>query len=77
MLAEIIYYHAIVEIRMNVLYMDKMFYKYVAWTSINPDKTYLGTAEGNFKKRYDNHTKLIRHKRYISDTTLSSKRKKK
>ena len=24
---------------------------------MNPDKTYLGMAEGDFKKRYNNHTK--------------------
>ena len=32
-------------------------YKYIASTSINPDKTYIGTAEGDFKKRYNNHKK--------------------
>ena len=26
-------------------------YKCIASTSMNPDKTYLGTAEGDFKKR--------------------------
>ena len=30
-------------------------YKCIASTSTNPDKTYLGTAEGDFKKR-NNHT---------------------
>ena len=32
-------------------------YKCIASTSINPDKTFLRTAEGDFKKRYNNHTK--------------------
>ena len=40
-------------------------------TYINPDETYLGTAEGDFKKRYNNHTKSFRHKRYSKETTLS------
>ena len=38
---------------------------------MNPDKTYLGTAEGDFKKRYNNHTKSFRHKQYSRETTLS------
>ena len=46
-------------------------YKCIASTSMNPDKTYLGTAEGDFKKRYNNHTKSFRHKRYSKETTLS------
>ena len=29
----------------------------------NPDKTYVGTAPGHFKKRHNNHTKSFRHKR--------------
>ena len=39
-------------------------YKCITSTSINPDKTYLGIAEGDFKKRCNNHTKSFRHKRY-------------
>ena len=35
---------------------------------MNPEETYLGTAEGDFKKRYNNHTNLFRHSK---DTTLS------
>ena len=46
-------------------------YKCIASTSMNPDKTYLGTAECDFKKRYNNHTNSFRHKRYSKDTTLS------
>ena len=40
-------------------------------TSMNPDKTYLGTAEGDFKKRYNNHTNSFRHNRYSKNTILS------
>ena len=46
-------------------------YKCIASTSINPDKTYLGTAEGDSKKRYNNHTKSFSHRRYSKETTLS------
>ena len=40
-------------------------------TSVNPDKVYLGTAEGDFKKCYHNHTKSFRNKRYTNDTSFS------
>ena len=42
--------------------------KCVPSTSMNPEETYLATAEGDFKKRYNNHTNLFRHSK---DTTLS------
>ena len=51
--------------------VQDIVYKCVASTSMNPDKTYLGTAEGDFKKRYNNHTKSFRHKRYSKETILS------
>ena len=35
--------------------------KCVASTSMNSDKIYLGTAKGDLKKRYKNHTKSFRH----------------
>ena len=38
-------------------------YKCIASTSMKPDKTYLGTAEEDFKKRYNNHVNSFRHKR--------------
>ena len=47
-------------------------YKCIASTSMNPDKTYLGTAESDFKKRYNNQRyNSFRHKQYSKDTTLS------
>ena len=46
-------------------------YKCIALTSLNPDKTYLGPAEVEFKKRYSNHKKSFRHKQYANKTTLS------
>ena len=33
---------------------------------------YLGTAEGDFKKRYYSHTTSFRNKRYTNDTSLSN-----
>ena len=32
----------------------------------------LGTAEGDFKERYNNHKKPFRHKQYSKETTLSN-----
>ena len=46
-------------------------YKCVASTSINLDKVYLGTAEGDFKKRFYNHKKSFKNRGYASDTSLS------
>ena len=40
-------------------------------TSVNPDKVYLGTAEGDFRKCYYNHVKFFRNKRYTNDASLS------
>ena len=33
--------------------------------------SYIGLASGNFKTRYNNHTKSFRHKRYEKETELS------
>ena len=49
----------------------KDVYKCIASTSINPDKVYLGTAEGEFKKRFYNHKKSFKNRGYASDTSLS------
>ena len=50
---------------------QNIVYKCIASTSMNPDKTYLGTTEGDFKERYSNHTNSFRHKLYSKETTLS------
>ena len=50
---------------------QNIVYKCIASTSMNRDKTYLGTTEGDFKKRYNNHTNSFRHKLYSKETTLS------
>ena len=51
--------------------VEDIVYKCVVSTSTKPDKVYLGTAEGDFKKRYNNHTKSFKHERYANETTLS------
>ena len=43
----------------------------VTTSSNNETKTYYGACEGEFKTRYNNHTKSFRLKKYISDTELS------
>ena len=47
-------------------------YKCDVITPNQPSKTYIGLAEGEWKKRYNNHTQSITHKRYAKSTTLSS-----
>ena len=37
----------------------------------NECKEYFGTAEGEFKLRYNNHTMSFRHKKHVNDTELS------
>ena len=44
--------------------------KCITFTSFNPDKVYVGTAEGEFKKRYYNHNKSFRYLSYANKTTL-------
>ena len=46
-------------------------YKCTVSTSVNQDKVYLGTAQGDFKKGYHNHTKSFPNKQYTNDTSLS------
>ena len=40
-------------------------------TSDNNTKIHYGASEGEFKTRYNNHTKSFRHKKYCSETELS------
>ena len=50
---------------------NDVIYKCIASTSVNPDRAYIETAEGEFKKQYYNHNKLFRHGSYANETTLS------
>ena len=49
-----------------------IIYKSTVSTAVNPDKVYIGTIEGDFLKRYHNHTKPFRNKRYTKDISLSN-----
>ena len=40
-------------------------------TSVNPDKVYLETAEGDLKRGYYSHVKSFRNKWHINDTSFS------
>jgi len=46
-------------------------YKCTVETTVKPIKAYLGTAEGDFKKRHYNHKKSFKNKGYRNETTLS------
>ena len=48
-----------------------IIYKCTVSTSVNPDKVYLRTAEGDFKKLYHNHMKSFCNKQYTNDKSLS------
>ena len=50
--------------------VENIIYKCVASTSVNVNKAYLGTAE-EFKRRFCNHKKLLKNKRYSNETNLS------
>ena len=47
-----------------------IIYIHNASTTINPDKIYIGTAEGKFKKRYYNHKTSLKNREKANDTTL-------
>ena len=48
-----------------------IIYKCIPSTTLNPDKIYPGTAEGNFKKRYYNHKTSFKNREKANDSTLS------
>ena len=48
-----------------------IIYKCIASTTVNPDKICLGTAKGNFKKRYYNHKTLFKNREKANGTTIS------
>ena len=47
-----------------------IIYQCIASTTVNPDKTYLGTAEGNFKKKHYNHKTSFKNREKANETTL-------
>ena len=50
---------------------ENIIYKCIASTSGHPDKVYLGTAEGDFKKRYYNHISSFKNETQMNKTTLA------
>ena len=54
----------------NVKFTD-IIHKCTVLSPDKPNKVYLGTAEGHFKKWSYIHTKLFKNKTSASDTTLS------
>ena len=50
---------------------ENIIYKCIVSTSGHPNKIYLGTAEGGFKKRYYNHISSFKNETQINKTTLA------
>ena len=48
-----------------------IIYECTVSTTVDQDKIYLGTAEGDFKKRYHNHKTSFKNREKANDTTLS------
>ena len=51
---------------------DIYIYKCTVSSPDKPKKVYLGTAEGDFKKRFYNHRKSFNNEGSANDTTLSN-----
>ena len=51
--------------------VNDIIYKCTVLSPDKPDKVYLGTAEGDFKKRFYNHRKSFNTEGSSNDTTLS------
>ena len=47
-------------------------YMYIYIATGHLQKVYLGTAEGNFKRRYYHHKKSFRNRKYANETSLSN-----
>ena len=50
---------------------ENIIYKCITSTSGHPNKVSLGTAEGDFKKRYYNHTSSLKDETQRNKTTLA------
>ena len=55
----------------SFLKKDRSPYKKGSVIGRNSQSEYVGTCEGPFKDRFDNHTKFFRNRKYESDTELS------
>ena len=56
--------HLMVTAKQLILYINTVS------TIVNQDKIYLGTAEGDFRKRYYNHKTSLKNREKANDTTL-------
>ena len=56
-----------------MIYIYILLYIYIKATVITESESlvYYGASEGDFKMRYNNHTKSFRHRKYENDTELS------
>ena len=50
---------------------ENIIYKCIASASGHPDKVYLGTAEGDLKKRYYNHISSFKNEIQMNKTNLA------
>ena len=50
---------------------ENSIYKCIVSVPHQPDKTYIGLAEGEWKTRYYNHKKSFKNRKYANETTLS------
>ena len=53
------------------LRIENINYKYIASTSGHPDKFYLGSAEGDLKKRFYNHISSFKNETPMNKTILA------
>ena len=51
--------------------VNDVIYKCIVSTTGFPNKVYLGTAEGEFKKRFYNHNSSFKNELKMNDTTLA------
>ena len=50
---------------------ENILYKCIVSTFGHPDKVYLGTVEGDFKKRHYNHISSFKNETQMNKTTLT------
>ena len=52
--------------------LENVVYQCTASVKDLPDKIYIGVVEGDFKKRFYNHTKSFKSRKYSKETALSN-----
>ena len=56
---------------MKNVYTNVLWIKQISFIANNECKEYFGTAEGDFKLHYINHTMSLKYKKRVHDTELS------